>query len=258
MQLPPAALAPSKPKGLTDPELSSCLDPSAAITDLKVDSKTAVLDLVGIQEPTPIRLPSLTNGVSNRELPDIPGAIADLKVNGKYEVIPPILASPLLHGEPEPLSTDSAHAEVNLKANSGTEVKPSLPAPSSRRKVSELPDVVCPSVAVNVKVNNRTEQHNHRATWTFVILTAVIIGFALPPYILYTAENVLGSSLPVLTILQIIVGRTLIYGLAVADPIVILRNRDIRELFQRIRPDGSVSFNTQLCRFSSASISASS
>ena len=89
--------------------------------------------------------------------------------------------------------------------------------------------------------SRKTDEHNHRATWTFIILTAVIIGCALPPYILYTVQNILGSSPQALTILQIIVGRTLIYCLAVADPIVILRNRDIRELFQR-KADRLVSF----------------
>lgn len=107
-----------------------------------------------------------------------------------------------------------------------------------------------------------TNEHNHRATVTFVILAAVIIGCALPPYILYTAQNILGSGPPppVLIILQIIVGRTLIYGLAVADPIVILRNRDIRELFQRnVDRSRSVFFSSnQLRRFSLASIINSS
>ena len=107
------------------------------------------------------------------------------------------------------------------------------------------------------RINSTTDEHNHRATVTFVILTAVIIGFALPPYVLYTIQNILGSSPDTLFILQIIVGRTLIYSLSVADPIVILRNRDIRELFQR-REDGSMSVSfissNQLRRFSLASI----
>ena len=76
-------------------------------------------------------------------------------------------------------------------------------------------------------------RHDHRATVTFLILTAVIIGFALPPYILYAAQNALGAnSPPIVTILQIFIGRTLIYSLAVADPIIILRNRDVRELLK--------------------------
>ena len=92
------------------------------------------------------------------------------------------------------------------------------------------------------KINNSTiDVHNHRATVTFIILTSVIIGCALPPYVLYTAQNVLGRSPPILIILQIIIGRTFLYGLAVVDPIVILRNRDIRELFQRKRDRLAVS-----------------
>jgi hypothetical protein len=97
-----------------------------------------------------------------------------------------------------------------------------------------------------------SRKSSHRATCTFVILTAVIIGCALPPYILYTVQNnIPGPSPPALTILQIIVGRTLVHCLTVADPIVILRNRDVRELIQR----RTVRFlSTQsLHRFSSSS-----
>ena len=111
------------------------------------------------------------------------------------------------------------------------------------------------------RANSATDEHNHRATVTFIILAAVLIGCALPPYILYTIQNILSPIPDTLFILQIIVGRTLIYGLTVADPIVILRNRDIRELFQR-RADGSLSVTfisrNQLRRFSLASITMSS
>ena len=93
------------------------------------------------------------------------------------------------------------------------------------------------SVTENDKLME-VRHHNNRANITFLILIAVIIGFALPPYILYVAQNILGSNdSPVVTVLQITVGRTLIYSLAVADPIIIMRNRDVRELlsskFQR-------------------------
>ena len=75
--------------------------------------------------------------------------------------------------------------------------------------------------------------HNNRAAITFLILTAVIIGCALPPYIIYVVQNILGAnSPPIVTILQIIVGRTLIYSLAAADPIIIMRNRDVREVIR--------------------------
>ena len=104
--------------------------------------------------------------------------------------------------------------------------------------------------AAQSQSDSRKIKHNHRATWTFVILTAVIIGCALPPYILYTVENnIPGTSPPVLTILQIIVGRTLVHCLAVADPIVILRNRDVRELIHRraIRFLSTQSLSTGKC-----------
>ena len=104
--------------------------------------------------------------------------------------------------------------------------------------------------AQSQSASRKTNQHNHRATWTFVILTAVIIGCSLPPYILYTVENnIPGTSPPVLTILQIIVGRTLVHCLAVADPIVILRNRDVRDLIHRraIRFLSTQSLSTGKC-----------
>ena len=122
--------------------------------------------------------------------------------------------------------------------------------------MTELTNASTLSAGRNTNSNSITKQHSHRATVTFVILTAVIIGCALPPYILYTAQNILGSSPTALTILQIIVGRTLIYALAVADPIVIMRNRDVRELFQP-RVDRSAPI-ISLRRFSLASITMSS
>ena len=109
------------------------------------------------------------------------------------------------------------------------------------------------------KLNTNTvtmDEHNHRATVTFIILTSVIIGCALPPYVLYTAQNIVGRPPPLLIILQIIVGRTFLYCLAVVDPIIILRNRDIRELFQR-KKRRLASFN-QLRHISPASSTTSS
>ena len=130
------------------------------------------------------------------------------------------------------------------------------------RSSVSLPNGGDRSTTADNRTNSATNEHNHRATVTFVILSAVIIGCALPPYILYTIQNILPAPIPdAMHILQIIVGRTLIYGLAVADPIVILRNRDIRELFQR-RADGSLPVSlissNQLRRFSLASITVSS
>ena len=111
-------------------------------------------------------------------------------------------------------------------------------------------DGMNPAQVQSQSSSRKTNQHNHRATWTFVILTAVIIGCSLPPYILYTVENnIPGTSPPVLTILQIIVGRTLVHCLAVADPIVILRNRDVRDLLHRraIRFLSTQSLSTGKC-----------
>ena len=84
---------------------------------------------------------------------------------------------------------------------------------------------------IRVKTVESDVRHNHRATITFVILTAVIIGCALPPYVLYATQYVLAENAsPIVTTLQMIVGRTLVYSLVAADPIIIMRNRDVREV----------------------------
>lgn len=114
--------------------------------------------------------------------------------------------------------------------------------PARGQKVSPLGSLgtsASPEPSVVIKdedmMDQEVERHNNRANITFLILIAVIIGFALPPYIIYVAQNILGTNhSPVVTILQIIVGRTLIYSLAVADPIIIMRNRDVKELLKSI------------------------
>ena len=104
------------------------------------------------------------------------------------------------------------------------------------------------TAADGINSTRSTDEHNHRATVTFILLTSVIIGCALPPYVLYTAQNIVGARPPpLLIILQIIVGRTFLYCLAVVDPIVILRNRDIRELFQHRRAQAASSNHTGCC-----------
>ena len=107
------------------------------------------------------------------------------------------------------------------------------------------------------KSQTRTQdQHNHRTTITFLILTIVIIGCALPPYILYTVQFILGAnSPPIVTILQIVIGRTLIYSLVAADPIIIMRNSDVRELLMSKFHRSAVSRST-LRRFSLSSLTS--
>lgn len=116
-----------------------------------------------------------------------------------------------------------------------------------------------PPQQTSARSTKEDEQHNHRATITFLILTLVIIGCALPPYILYTAQFIQGANAsPVVVILQILVGRTLIYSLAAADPIVIMRNRDVRELLQSKFCGPRASRTAYLRRFSLSSITTSS
>ena len=104
------------------------------------------------------------------------------------------------------------------------------------------------TAANGINSTRLTDEHNHRATVTFILLTSVIIGCALPPYVLYTAQNIVGARPPpLLIILQIIVGRTFLYCLAVVDPIVFLRNCDIRELFQHRRAQAASSNHTGCC-----------
>ena len=80
-------------------------------------------------------------------------------------------------------------------------------------------------------------QHNWRAIVTFLLLFIVLIGCGLPPLILFLAFQielaVVGRPSVAITVLQLFIGRILFLSLSAIDPIVILRNRDVREVLKR-------------------------
>ena len=92
----------------------------------------------------------------------------------------------------------------------------------------------------------RARQHDQRAVVTFLILFIALIGLFIPAFSLYVSTLIISGPPPVtLLIIQKLVGRPVFFSLAVADPIVIMRNRDVREaandmryrLSLRSRPD---------------------
>lgn len=92
-----------------------------------------------------------------------------------------------------------------------------------------------------IERSDRSE-HNKRVMITFMTLVLVLVGFALPPYILYTVQfaitstgNATPTTAAILAVFQIFVGRTFIYGLTFTDPIVIMRNQDVRDTLRKIR-----------------------
>ena len=79
-------------------------------------------------------------------------------------------------------------------------------------------------------------QQNRRTLVTFLILSIALVGSVLPPFILYAIQFAFPGKPPsVLLVLQILLGRTFFYALSVADPIVILRNSDVKEVTARLK-----------------------
>ena len=124
-------------------------------------------------------------------------------------------------------------------------------APLSNSNTDDLK--VKPDLCINNKkelyknTSSFGSQHNYRTTVTFVILTAVIVGCALPPYVLYVVSNVQSDNpSPIVTILLIIVGRTLIFSLAAVDPIIVMRNRDVQEVLKSHLPCRLKTFRSKL------------
>ena len=80
-------------------------------------------------------------------------------------------------------------------------------------------------------------QEHKRTIVTFVILVAVLVFCAFPPYVFYVLHFTLGleGSSKALLILQILVGRTCLNSLSFADALVIMKNRDFREAINQLR-----------------------
>ena len=80
-------------------------------------------------------------------------------------------------------------------------------------------------------------QHNWRAIVTFLILFIALIGCSLPPLVIFLVFQIelgiVGRPSVTTTVLQLMVGRLMFLSLSAIDPIVILRNGDVREVLKR-------------------------
>ncbi len=82
------------------------------------------------------------------------------------------------------------------------------------------------------KVERSNAERDRRAMITMLILFCALVGCTIPPYTIYTVQFALPKDqgpYPTLLIFQMLVGRTCLNLLTVIDPIVLMRNRDIRE-----------------------------
>ena len=76
-----------------------------------------------------------------------------------------------------------------------------------------------------------------RVFTTFLILAVALIGCAIPPYILYALSFIVSRDIllhPAFSVIQMLIGRTLIYSLSVIDPLIIMRNKDVKDLLQKL------------------------
>ena len=88
-------------------------------------------------------------------------------------------------------------------------------------------------------IARRNRKREKSANVTFFIMLIAIVGVTLPPYILFNLNTVLLSALglnpppPAFTIIMIAFGN--LYSLIfIMDPIVIMRNQDVREVVKSI------------------------
>ena len=80
-------------------------------------------------------------------------------------------------------------------------------------------------------------QKHIRVLTTFLILTVALIGCSVPPYILYVLSFVVSREVllnPIFSGFQVLVGRTLIYSLSVLDPLIIMRNKEVTKVLQKL------------------------
>ena len=79
-------------------------------------------------------------------------------------------------------------------------------------------------------------KHERRVRTTYLILFITLVGCTTPPFILFIIQfTITGMAPSSLLILHILVGRTTLYLLTVADPIVIMRNHSVRETLTAIK-----------------------
>lgn len=80
------------------------------------------------------------------------------------------------------------------------------------------------------------KQQDNRAAITFLILFIALLGLTVPAFSFYVSTLIITGPPPDgLLIVQKLFGRAVFFSLAVADPIVIMRNRDVREAADDVR-----------------------
>ena len=81
-------------------------------------------------------------------------------------------------------------------------------------------------------VENSESPFNKRIFKTFFILLVAIIGVALTAFILFTWLLVSTTITIEFYIIQVLIGRTLSNSITIADPVILLRNQDVRNAWK--------------------------
>ena len=81
---------------------------------------------------------------------------------------------------------------------------------------------------MTVEENNKRKS-NKRVLKTFFIISVVIGGVGITSIVLYMSYVIIGKMTLGFYIIQTLIGRTLASSITIADPIIILRNKDVRD-----------------------------
>ena len=105
-----------------------------------------------------------------------------------------------------------------------------------KRRLSLAPVPTSGPGEARTQSDHFTSRQNRRILVTFLILSVALIGSVLPPFVLYLVQFAFPGKPPsVLLVLQILLGRTFFYALSLADPIVILRNSDVKAVIIKLK-----------------------
>ncbi len=111
-------------------------------------------------------------------------------------------------------------------------------AKKARRSIRRLSITPLGGLEDRQRVQQANTERDRRAMVTILILFCALIGCTIPPYTMYTVQFALPKEdgpYPVLLILQVLIGRTCLNLLTVIDPLVIMRNRDVRDITEKLR-----------------------
>ena len=76
---------------------------------------------------------------------------------------------------------------------------------------------------------NNKRQFNKRVLKTFFIIFSIIGGVGIIGIVLYVSSLIIGEITLGFYIVQTLIGRPLVNSITIADPIIILRNKDVRD-----------------------------